>query len=55
MQEDGCGHKGLWAFGTAGSVSVHTSIISGDHVRVAINRLSEMNGERYVDHDMIKK
>lgn len=47
--------EGVWACGTAGGVSVHTIITSGDGARVAINLLSELNGERYVDHDMIKK
>lgn len=46
---------GIWACGTAGGVSVHTIITSGDGARVAINLLSALNGERYVDHDMIKK
>ncbi|WEG14628.1 FAD-dependent oxidoreductase [Pullulanibacillus sp. KACC 23026] len=47
--------EGIWACGTAGGVSVHTIITSGDGARVAVNLLSELNGERYVDHDMIKK
>lgn len=47
--------EGIWACGTAGGVSVHTIITSGDGARVAINLISELNGARYVDHDMIKK
>jgi thioredoxin reductase len=45
---------GIWAAGTCAGVSVHTIITSGDGAKVAINILSEINGERYVDHDMIK-
>ena len=45
---------GIWAAGTAAGVSVHTIITAGDGARVAINVLSEMNGERYVDHDVLK-
>jgi len=45
---------GIWAAGTCAGVSVHTIITSGDGAKVAINVISEINGERYVDHDMIK-
>jgi thioredoxin reductase len=45
---------GIWAAGTAAGVSVHTIITAGDGAKVAINILSEMNGERYVDHDVMK-
>jgi thioredoxin reductase (NADPH) len=45
---------GIWAAGTVAGVSVHTIITAGDGARVAINLLSEMNGERYVDHDVLK-
>lgn len=45
---------GIWAAGTCAGVSVHTIITSGDGAKVAINLLSEMNGERYVDHDLLK-
>ncbi|NOU94193.1 FAD-binding protein [Paenibacillus sp. LMG 31456] len=47
--------EGIWAAGTAAGVSVHTIITSGDGAKVAINVISELNGERYVDHDMIKQ
>jgi thioredoxin reductase (NADPH) len=47
--------KGIWAAGTIAGVSVHTIITSGDGARVAINIISELNGERYVDHDVLKK
>lgn len=46
--------EGIWAAGTAAGVSVHTIITAGDGAKVAINLLSEMNGERYVDHDILK-
>ncbi|GGG21900.1 FAD-dependent oxidoreductase [Paenibacillus abyssi] len=45
---------GIWAAGTAAGVSVHTIITAGDGAKVAINIISELNGERYVDHDMLK-
>ncbi|WP_019241203.1 MULTISPECIES: FAD-dependent oxidoreductase [Bacillus] len=45
---------GIWAAGTCAGVSVHTIITAGDGAKVAINVLSEINGERYVDHDILK-
>jgi len=45
---------GIWAAGTVAGVSVHTIITAGDGARVAINIISELNGERYVDHDVLK-
>ena len=45
---------GVWAAGTAAGVSVHGVITAGDGAKVAINVISELNGERYVDHDIIK-
>jgi thioredoxin reductase (NADPH) len=47
--------EGIWAAGTAAGVSVHTIITAGDGAKVAINVISELNGERYVDHDVLKK
>ncbi|MFC4617611.1 FAD-dependent oxidoreductase [Camelliibacillus cellulosilyticus] len=47
--------KGIWAGGTAGGVSVHTIITSGDGARVAVNLLSDLKGERHVDHDKLEK
>jgi thioredoxin reductase (NADPH) len=44
---------GIWAAGTAGGVSIHTIVTAGDGARVAINLLSEVRGERYVDHDVL--
>lgn len=45
---------GIWACGTCAGVSVHTIITAGDGAKVAINVISELNGERYVDHDILK-
>jgi thioredoxin reductase (NADPH) len=45
---------GIWAAGTIAGVSVHTIVTAGDGARVAINVISELNGERYVDHDLLK-
>lgn len=46
--------EGIWAAGTCAGVSVHTIITAGDGARVAINIISELNGERYVDHDILQ-
>ncbi|MCL6443578.1 MAG: FAD-dependent oxidoreductase [Alicyclobacillus sp.] len=46
--------EGIWAAGTVAGVSVHTIITAGDGAKVAVNLLSEMNGERYVDHDILQ-
>lgn len=45
---------GIWAAGTVAGVSVHTIVTAGDGAKVAINVVSELNGERYVDHDVLK-
>jgi thioredoxin reductase (NADPH) len=45
---------GVWAAGTCAGVSVHAVITAGDGAKVAINVISEMNGERYVDHDILQ-
>lgn len=46
--------EGIWAAGTVAGVSMHTIITAGDGAKVAINIISELNGERYVDHDVMK-
>lgn len=46
--------EGIWAAGTIAGVSMHTIITAGDGAKVAINLISEINGERYVDHDILK-
>lgn len=45
---------GVWAAGTAAGVSMHTIITAGDGAKVAINVISELNGTRYVDHDVLQ-
>lgn len=45
----------VWAAGTIAGVSMHTIITAGDGAKVAINVISELNGERYVDHDVLKR
>ncbi|TCS93679.1 NAD(P)/FAD-dependent oxidoreductase [Hazenella coriacea] len=45
---------GIYAAGTVAGVSMHTIITAGDGAKVAINIISELNGERYVDHDILK-
>jgi thioredoxin reductase (NADPH) len=57
LDVDGSGKTnvaGIWAAGTVAGVSMHTIITAGDGAKVAINLISEINGERYVDHDMMK-
>ena len=44
----------VWVAGTAAGVSMHTIVTAGDGAKVAINVISEMNGEWYVDHDVLK-
>ncbi|MBW7453974.1 FAD-dependent oxidoreductase [Paenibacillus sepulcri] len=46
--------EGIWAAGACAGVSLHTIITAGDGAKVAINVISELNGERYVDHDVLK-
>lgn len=57
LDVDGSGKtniEGIWAAGTCAGVSVHAIITAGDGAKVAINIISEINGERYVDHDVLK-
>jgi thioredoxin reductase len=44
---------GIWAAGTIAGASMHIVITAGEGAKVAINILSELNGERYVDHDVL--
>lgn len=46
--------EGIWAAGTIAGVSVHTIVTAGDGAKVAFNIVSEINGERYVDHDILQ-
>ncbi|MNJ48465.1 Thioredoxin reductase [compost metagenome] len=57
IKTDGAGRTSnarIWAAGTVAGVSVHTIITAGDGAKVAIELISELNGERYVDHDILK-
>ncbi|RKD24970.1 pyridine nucleotide-disulfide oxidoreductase [Ammoniphilus oxalaticus] len=45
---------GIWAAGAVAGESLHTIITAGHGGKVAINIISELNGERYVDHDVLK-
>ena len=55
VDEDGkTAIPGIWAAGTIAGVSVHTIVTAGHGAHVAINIISELNGERYVDHDVLK-
>jgi thioredoxin reductase (NADPH) len=46
--------EGIWAAGVAAGASAHTIITAGDGAKVAVNIISEINGTRYVDHDVLK-
>ena len=46
--------EGVWAAGTCAGVSMHTIVTAGDGAKVAINIISDLNGERWVDHDVLK-
>lgn len=43
-----------WAAGTVAGKSVHTIITAGHGAETAVNIISELNGKRYVDHDILK-
>jgi pyruvate/2-oxoglutarate dehydrogenase complex dihydrolipoamide dehydrogenase (E3) component len=43
----------VWAAGAAAGVSVHVIVTAGDATRVAINIISQRNGQRHVDHDVL--
>ena len=47
--------EGIWAAGICAGASFHTIIAAGDGAKVAINVISELNGERYMDHDALPK
>lgn len=44
---------GVWAAGTVAGVSVHVAITAADGARVAINLVSAVKGERWVDHEVL--
>jgi thioredoxin reductase (NADPH) len=56
VQVDAAGRTsvpGLWAAGTIAGTSMHTIITAGDGAKVAVNVVSELNGSRWVDHDIL--
>lgn len=53
---DAQGHTnipGVWAAGAVAGTSLHVVITAGDAGKVAFNVISELNGERWVDHDVL--
>lgn len=46
---------GIWAAGIIAGVSAHTIITSGHGAEVAIGLISELEGKRHVQHDVLKK
>lgn len=47
--------SGIWAAGQVAGTSSHTIVTAGDGAKVAINLISELNGKRYIDHDVLKQ
>lgn len=45
---------GIWAAGILAGVSAHTIITAGHGAQVAIGLISEVQGSRYVQHDVLK-
>lgn len=57
VKVDSCGRtsiSGIWAAGAIAGESLHTIITAGHGAKVAIEIISELNSERYVDHDVLK-
>lgn len=46
--------SGVWGAGACAGESLHTIITAGHGAKVAVNVISELNGKRYVDHDVLK-
>lgn len=46
--------SGIWAAGILAGVSAHTIVTSGHGAHVAIGLISEKEGERHVQHDVLK-
>jgi thioredoxin reductase len=44
---------GIWAAGIIAGVSMHVMVTAGDGAKVAVNVVSELNGARWVDHDVL--
>lgn len=45
---------GLWAAGVIAGVSAHTIITAGHGAQVAVSLISELQGKRHVQHDVLK-
>ncbi len=51
---DSAGHTsidGIWAAGVIAGASSHVLITAGDGAKIAVNMISEINGQPYIDHD----
>lgn len=46
---------GIWAAGIIAGASAHTIITSGHGAHVAVGLISELEGKRHVQHDVLKK
>lgn len=46
--------QGVWAAGILAGASAHTIITAGHGAHVAVGMISEMRGERHVQHDVLK-
>lgn len=46
--------EGIWAAGVVAGAGFHAIITAGDGAKVAVNVISELNGERYMDHDVLQ-
>lgn len=44
--------EGVWAAGVCAGAGFHAIITAGEGAKVAVNVISELNGERYIDHDV---
>lgn len=57
VQVDGDGRTslpGVWAAGIIAGASAHTIITAGDGARVAVNLISQVQGKRHIQHDVLK-
>lgn len=46
--------EGVWAAGVCAGAGFHAIITAGEGAKVAVNVISELNGERYIDHDVLQ-
>lgn len=49
------GRQGLWVTGVLAGISAHTIITAGHGANVAVALLSELQGKRHVQHEVLKK